>query len=386
MSNRLHDSDLLRRLVAFDSVSASGTAAIASFVAAYLDEPGLNVRLVPYADGSQVNVIAWRGELREDRAGLVLSGHLDVVPAAASRWATHPFELTEHGDRLYGRGSTDMKGFIAVAMNLLRDADDVPFPLMLMLTAEEEVGALGARHFANNWPLDVLPPRAAIIGEPTTLNIVSMHKGHLKIRINVAGESAHSGTPQYGDNAIERASTILSGLVHLRESMSKERAATSEVFPETPFPVMNIGRIHGGSAINIVPDACAIEIGIRPLPGQASAPFIERVQGVIDAVDHGDRVTMEIINDNPALAPAVDGRIEAALRSMSDDDVVRGVSFASDGGYLQQGLGMDCVLCGPGDMQRAHRPDEYITHDELAKARDLLTSLLSVWSKEGAPA
>ncbi|MCA9296034.1 MAG: M20/M25/M40 family metallo-hydrolase, partial [Phycisphaerales bacterium] len=268
MPSTLSDLELLRRLVAFDSVSARGTREIADFVSAYLDRPDIRSETVRDDNDEQVNIIAWRGDLRPDRRGLVLSGHLDVVPARRDHWNTDPFELIAHGDNLYGRGTSDMKGFIALAMNLLVEAEDrSELPLMLMFSAEEEVGALGAKVLAESWPVDELPPRATLIGEPTTLDVIAMHKGHLKVRIHVVGASAHSGTPHFGANAIERATVIISALGVLRDALHAETGPYAEAFGEAPFPALNIGRVHGGTAINVVPDACTIELGVRPLPG-----------------------------------------------------------------------------------------------------------------------
>jgi acetylornithine deacetylase len=312
----------------------------------------------------------------------VLSGHLDVVPALRDRWDTNPFELVEKDGNLYGRGACDMKGFVALAMNLLAESNgSTALPLMLILTAEEEVGALGAKALADAWPADELPPREMLIGEPTTLDVIAMHKGHLKVRIQVSGESAHSGTPLLGANAIERGMVIINALGELRDVLHKEHGPYAEAFAEAPFPALNIGRIHGGTAINVVPDSCTIELGVRPLPGQSSDDLYARIQSAIDRSSVSDHATLEVINDTPALDPRPDSRIVNTLNTLRGQSDLRGVSFASDGGVLQQAFDMSCALCGPGDMARAHRPNEYITIDELREGRRFLENLWTTWQE-----
>jgi len=382
MSTPLTDLELLRRLIAFDSVSASGTAEIAAFLVEYLDSAGVHVETVTtVVDGvDQVNLIAWRGRLGPSRDGLVLSGHLDVVPAPAEEWSTPPFTLTEIDDRLHGRGTSDMKGFVAIAANVLRGLGDTPvMPLMVMLSAQEEVGALGARELVEHWPLPEPPPIACLVGEPTELTVVAMHKGHTKVRIHVHGQSAHSGTPDDGDNAIDRAGRCLVGLGELREALRRERSAYGDAGGAVPFPALNIGRIAGGTAINVVPDHCTIELGIRALPGQASADLIARVRATIAAMDDGDRCEIEIINDTPALDPTPEAPFVSMLYELRGQSALTGVSYASDGSVFQKGFDMTCALCGPGSMSRAHKPDEYITLQELRDGRDVVTTLLERW-------
>ena len=357
----------------------------------YLDRPGINLEVVrgTWPDGSepgqQVNLIAWRGRLGPERRGLVLSGHLDVVPAAIDRWSTHPFELVTHNDRHYGRGTTDMKGFVALAMNLLIEADvDPDVPLMVILSAAEEVGAQGADMVAEHWPCDDPPPTACVVGEPTNLGIVDMHKGHLKLAIDVAGRSAHSGTPADGINAIERAADVMSALRRLRDVLRDERGPHAEAFGDVPYPALNIGTIAGGRAINVVPDHCRIELGVRLLPHQDGTAMRERIEAAIAVCPAGDAATITTIGETPALAPTPEARISTLLHERQAQSELRGVSFASDGGVFQRALGMECVLCGPGDMARAHRPDEYITDDELREGKSFLAELWTTWREESA--
>ena len=379
MNATLSDRDLLRRLVAFPSVSgAAGAGAITKFVRDYLDRPGVSFA---DADGGAGNVVAWRGpDPGPDRSGLVLSGHLDVVPAGEPGWDGDPFELRERNGRLYGRGACDMKGFVALAMNvfLACEPDTLTRPLVLLLTDDEEIGSLGAQRLAAGWPDDRWLPRSALIGEPTGLRAVSMHKGHLKLRIDVPGRSAHSGSPHLGRNAIERAGLVLSGLRGLREELERERRPTSAAFDDVPFPVLNVGRITGGDAINVVPDRCTIEIGARLLPGDDTDVMIERVRAAA-APPEDDResaVRVEVINDSPPMLLDESATVYRDLCSLTGQTETLGVSFSSDAGVLARDMGMECVLFGPGSMDVAHRPNEFVATDDLERARTVLQSLV----------
>src|SRR3954453_1194938 len=280
MPTHLSDAELLARLVGFDSTSRNSNLPIADFLCEYLDRPGIRTARNSSADGTKANVIAWLGpEPAGDRRGLVLSGHMDVVPAEEDGWRHDPFHLADEGDRWVGRGSCDMKGFLALAANLMAEADPRSWraPLALVFTYDEEVGTLGAKRLTESFPEAAALPRSAIIGEPTSLRVARTHKGHFKLRGTLHGVSAHSGYPHPGTNAIEPAGRVITALAALRRELEAEAPPNRELFPEVPFVPLNVGTVHGGSAINVVPDRCVVEAGVRPLPGITSAELIERV-------------------------------------------------------------------------------------------------------------
>ncbi|HTQ81209.1 MAG TPA: M20/M25/M40 family metallo-hydrolase, partial [Thermoanaerobaculia bacterium] len=216
MGRLLSDSELLRRLVSFDSTSCNSNLPIAEFLAEYLDRPGARLARNPSPDGGKTNLLAWLGPepapAGKDRPGLVLSGHMDVVPAEEAGWQSDPFQLVDGGDRWFGRGTADMKGFIALSANLFAELAESPqaltAPLVLIFTYDEEVGTLGAKQLHDTYPVGRSLPASAIIGEPTSLRAVRLHKGHLKLRITLKGVSAHSGYPHLGVNAIEPAARV----------------------------------------------------------------------------------------------------------------------------------------------------------------------------------
>jgi acetylornithine deacetylase len=413
MDPRAADRDLLARLLATEPVTNRPNAAIVEVLERHLDRPGVRVERVPAHAPDRWNLVAAAGPpVDAERRGLVLSGHLDVVPPGEG-WTTPPFELTDRDGLWYGRGSCDMLGFVAMAANLLVRAGagaqggsagtgtGIAEPLVLMLTADEEIGSLGAAALVEHWPSDRPLPRAAVVGEPTGLRVVRMHKGHAKRRFVLRGRSAHSGTPQLGRSAIEAVGPVLGRLAALRDELAGEGGPEADRFPSAPYPVLTVGRLVGGEAVNMVAETCAIELGVRVLPGQRAADLLARVReavaaGVADddrrlAAAAGDAAIAAIppitvsesdLGDNPPLGTPRSAPIVARLMDAIGQREDVGVSFASDGGHLAGGLGMDPVLFGPGHMRVAHRPDEHLDPAELDRARTTIAALAGIG---GAP-
>jgi len=376
----LSDHELLARLVAFDTVSHRSNVAIADFICDYLSRArGVEIDRNPSADGEKVNLVVRAGpSCDESREGLVLSGHLDVVPADEPDWTSDPFELTERDGRLYGRGSCDMKGFVAIAMNVMArtPAETLARPLVLVFSYDEEVGSLGVRRLAETWPAGSLLPRHAVVGEPTSLQVVRMHKGHLKLRVTIVGLSGHSGSPHLGRNAIEPAGRVIAALSDLRRTLETERTETSDAFPDVPFVVLNVARVAGGEALNVIPDRCVIEVGVRLLPGSAAAPMIERVDRCIREAAGDQLESVEVFGENPPMLAPESSVVNRAVCDLIGQTDTIGKSFASDGGYLHRDMGIECVLFGPGSIEVAHKPDEFIPIDEMRRASGLVGDLV----------
>jgi len=382
----LSDADLLARLVAFDTTSRNSNLPLADFLSDYLDRPGIRVERNPSADGNKVNLIAWVGpDPQGDRKGLVLSGHMDTVPAEEAGWESDPFSLADKGDRWVARGACDMKGFLALATNLAveisRTRGLVRAPLALVFTYDEEVGTLGARRltetFRGTFPL------SAVIGEPTSLRVARVHKGHLKMRITLHGKSAHSGYPHLGANAIEPAGRVIAALSGLRQELEAELTANRELFPEVPYVPLNVGTVHGGSAINVVPDRCEVEVGVRPLPGVDSEKLAERIRRAAREAAAPFEPDLEILSDSPPMLLDEASPIHRHLCALVGQRTGGSVSFATDAGWLQR-LGMDCVIFGPGSIEVAHQPNEHLPKDEFAAARGLLDATVRRFCQETA--
>jgi acetylornithine deacetylase len=378
-SARLVDRELLRRLVAFDSTSRNSNLPLVDFVADYLDRPGVRIERVFSAAGDKANLIARIGPACDGREGLVLSGHTDVVPPGEG-WRSDPFTLVETPDTLVARGACDMKGFLAVAINRTAEAADgaLRHPLVLVLTYDEEVGTLGARRLADAWPAERPLPARAVIGEPTSLRPVRMHKGHLRLRLTFHGKSAHSGYPHLGVNAIEHAGRAIVALAGLRDELQQERPPTAEHFPEVPFVALNVGQVHGGTAVNVVPDRATLDVGVRLLPGLASDGVVARVRRAVASAVGGASFDLALVSESPPMA--LDAGADHYRFLLPDAGVEShgepaGVSFATDAGWLQT-MGMACVIWGPGSITVAHQPNEYLPVAEFHRAGDITDNLV----------
>ncbi len=371
----LSDQELLTRLVAFNTAAPHDNLEIAEFIADYLDRPGIELQRHPSPAGDQVNLVFTTGPEVEpaSRAGLTLCGHVDVVPADEPEWRTDPFVLTETEDALVGRGSADMKGFVALAINALATAADrsLRHPLALLLTYDEEVGTLGARHFAETWPAERPLPRRMVVGEPTSLVAVRLHKGFTGLRVAVRGRSAHSGYPHLGHNAIEPAARAVTALAELRRTLEAESWPNAEHFPEVPHMAFNIGVIRGGIAENIVPDHCEIQIAFRPLPGMESKPIEERARAAVAAVLDGEDYDFEVRHEAPPMLLAADSDLYVDLCHILGQSETVSASYATDGGWLEK-AGFDCLLWGPGTIEVAHRPNESMPKEEYRRGSEIL--------------
>lgn len=371
----LPDQELLARLIAFNTAAPHNDLEIAGFICDYLDRPGIRIERNPSPEGDQVNLVIAAGPEvdPESRSGLTLCGHVDVVPADEPEWRSDPFKLTTTEDSLVGRGTADMKGFVALAINALAAAGSrrLRRPLALVLTYDEEVGTLGARHFVASWPAERPLPRRMVVGEPTSMNAVRLHKGFTGLRIVVPGKSAHSGYPHLGKNAIEPAARAVTALADLRLELESEPCPNAVYFAEVPHVAFNVGRIRGGTADNIVPDRCEIDVAFRPLPGMESRPIVERARAAVAAALGGGDHVFEAVHEAPPMLLAADSGLYVDLCRILGQSETVSASYATDAGWLQQG-GFDCLLWGPGTIEVAHRPNESMPKEEYRRAGEIL--------------
>ena len=378
MTHILNTEELLSCLVGFDSTSRNSNLPIADFICNYLDRPGIRVERNQAPRDGKVNLIISAGPDRDGRRdGLVLSGHMDVVPAEEPDWLSDPFALTRVGDRLVGRGACDMKGFLALAMNAVASAKptDLTRPLVLVFTYDEEVGTVGAQHFAKTWPDATTLPKNAIVGEPTSLQVIRMHKGHLEFSVAVSGKSAHSGYPHLGRNAIEPVGQLITALTDLRREFEAEPQPYAEYFPEVPFVALNVARISGGTAINIVPDGCVLQGGIRLLPGMDKETTVDRLRHlVVQSLDDA-YYEFDLTGEAPPMLLAESAPIYQALCTEVGQSGTLSASYATDAGWFQS-VGMQCAIFGPGSIEVAHKPNESILEQELHQASEILQRIV----------
>ena len=361
---------LLADLIAIDSTSSLSNEPIVAYIERYFQ--GSNVkshRLQAHEEGKW-NLLLTKGEPSE--CGLTLCGHVDTVPADASRWQSNPWELTERDQNWYARGSCDMKGFIAIAMQAIEKAEVVTGCLAVLFLCDEELGSFGAKHILQEG-LPVPIPKQVIIGEPTSLQVVRLHKGHLSMSITVEGVSAHTGSPHLGKNAAVAGGKIICALAELAKKYESLRTEASNHFPEVAkFPVLTVSTVVAGSAINVVPDSCTIGIGLRLLPDQNKEEVVADIKDTISAVCD---LTWNLIElgDNPTMLTAESSSVNQWACSHIGQKGSVGVSYGTDGGYLSR-VGYECILYGAGTIAVAHKPDEFVPIDEMKTCASTMQS------------
>ncbi len=363
--------------MAFDTTSRLSNLPLVDFLADYLDRPGVRIQRLASPDGGKANLMVQAGPALEDGTGLTLSGHMDVVPAEEPEWRSDPFRLTRAGDTWVGRGAADMTGFLGLAVNRVASAkpDRLRRPLALLLTYDEEVGTLGARRFSETVGASAGLPHDVVIGEPTSLRVVRLHKGMVRLQLTFTGRAAHSGYPHLGRSAIEPAARAISALADLRVTMEAERPPHGEHFPEVPFVALNVGVVQGGSAANVIPDRCTVQIGIRLLPGTRAEEIGERVTGALSAVLPDERYDLAWLSESPAMMLDENVALHRELCEMVHQTGTGSVAFATDAGWLQR-AGFRCVIFGPGSIEVAHRPNEFVPIAELERGGTLLDDLI----------
>lgn len=366
--------DELGRLIAFPSISNRPLSDLAAHVAQRCEDLGFEVERFddPHQHG-KCSIIASIGP--PETEGLVLSGHMDVVPTEGQPWDSDPFVLTERDGRLFGRGTADMKGFFAATFQALARIERTAWKreLVLIWTHDEEVGCLGSRVLTDALLESPRPlPRACLIGEPTDFRILRMHPGHVAVEIEIFGQAAHSSRPDLGINAIEGAAEVILAVRQIARELEQERADLPEL--ERPWVAMNIARIKGGSAINIVPDRCVLQLGYRPLPGMEPEAVFERIRARLGSIASG-RLQASLLRITPSMLTPAGTALESLLRAHASHPVSGAAGFATDGGNLSR-LGMQPLIFGPGSIDVAHQANEYVDTSALVQAVDVLEAVI----------
>jgi acetylornithine deacetylase len=367
--------EVLARLIAFDTVSTNSDVPAMEYLADQLDQHGLKTALhkSEIAHVAQANLVAWLGPPEPD--GLIISGHLDTVPFAGQPgWTREPLRLEFAGDRLFGRGVTDMKGFLAQCVAVARELDPgrLRKPVVFLFTASEEIGGLGARAVAPALPDllgDVPCPSLAWIGEPTSFAIHAAHKSASFLEIRVRGRGGHSGAPHKGVNAIAVMGKVIEVIGKLQEERGRSvNPGFLSMFPDSPHDVMNFGTIRGGVAENMIAEECIMRVSYRSLPGVAGTALRDEITRRCAAIDTHDyassdhRAEIEVGEAKvmPAMAARRGTPLEKVLCEVTGATEVSGAPFCTDGGWLVD-AGISSLICGPGEYAQAHQPDESIS-------------------------
>lgn len=376
--------ELLATLVAFPTIAGRSNEALVNFAAERLQTAGARVTITPAASEDTTNLHAVLGP--PDAPGLVLSAHTDVVAVEGQRWSRDPFRLHAEDGRLYGRGTTDMKGFIAAVLAAVATVDGRTMrrPVHVVLSSDEELGCVGIRPLLRHLADDVgHQPCLTVVGEPTRLRVVDRHKGKLALRVQVTGRACHSSHAPEGVNAVEYAARLVVAIgelgARLREQACDRRFSVAHA-------TLSTGPIRGGVALNIVPDACTFDVELRHLPGQdpeaVRSEIVARaaaLQREMRAIDPATGIAVTELVAYPGLAPDDDDGDDAvaAVAMLAGTAAGGAADFGTEAGLLQSTLGGPVLVCGPGDMAQAHRPDEYLEVDQLRGAVGLVARLLA---------
>ena len=371
---------LLAQLVGYPTVSDDSNLELIAFVADRLQSAGARVDILADATGTKANLLASFGH--EQDGGILLSGHTDVVPVTDQAWSSNPFRLTEKNGLLYGRGTCDMKGFVAAVLAMAPRYGKTPLrrPLHIALTHDEEVGCIGARALVPQMEARGLRPDLAIVGEPTGMKIVDGHKGCCEYTVRFTGLEGHGSKPDKGLNAVLLATRYVARLLALAEEL-KARAPEGSRF-DPPWTTINIGALHGGSVHNIIPGKATLDWEMRPVDW-ADADFVKRR---IDAFVRDELlpemqsrapqagVETDVIGEVVGLGTRRDNAARDLLAELTGCNTADVVPFGTEAG-LFQGMGMSVAVCGPGNIAQAHKPDEYVSRDQLVQCLKMLDRL-----------
>jgi acetylornithine deacetylase len=372
--------NMLERLIAFETVSRDSNLGLIEWTRDYLAGLGATSRLTYDATGKKANLFATLGE--GSRPGLVLSGHTDVVPVEGQAWDTDPFKATIIGDKLYGRGSADMKGYIATALVMAPQflASKADAPLHFAFSYDEEVGCIGVRGLIKDLAEIGLKTAGCIVGEPTLMQPIIAHKGTHRFRCCITGREAHSSYTTQGVNSIEYAARII---VYIRQMADRlQQLETRDYAFTVPFTTMQTGLIRGGLAANIVPKECEFIFEARTLPGQSEQKLFQEVKDYaatllpeMQRIEPNAAIKLELLNSAPGMNMQETDEIVKLATALSRNKPNGAVSYGTEGG-LFQAAGIPTVICGPGDIEQAHRPNEFVSLAQLAQCEAFMQRLL----------
>jgi acetylornithine deacetylase len=371
---------MLARLIGFDTTSRDSNLALIGFVQDYLKEHGVEAAITHDDTGKKANLFATLGAGRD--GGIVLSGHTDVVPVDGQAWVTDPFTLTEKDGKLYGRGTCDMKGFLAAALALVPEIlkRRLKAPVHFALSYDEEVGCLGAPRLIEQAVASGVKPRAVIVGEPTDMKVVDAHKGIYSFRTIVTGREAHSSIAHKGVNAIFVAAELIGFLKRLADEM-KGRADPGSGF-DPPYTTVHVGTIEGGTAQNIIPRRCAFTWEYRLMPGadenevrERFAAFADGLLPAMKAVSDEAGIATERRSTVPGLTPDPGSAAEALAMALVGSNSIHKASYATEAGLFQR-AGMATIVCGPGSVAQAHQPNEFVERAQFDQCVAFLRRLV----------
>lgn len=373
--------ELLKTLVAFDTTSRNSNIELIDFVKAYLSKLGIESQIVPNADGTKANLYATIGP--PEKSGVMLSGHTDVVPIDGQSWTVPAFDLTITHDRAFGRGTADMKSFIASALRISQLAVEqkLATPLHLALSFDEEIGCIGVHSLLDMLSVAPVRPMLCIVGEPTKLKVATGHKGKIALTAKCTGSAGHSALAPNAMNAIHLATDFIGAIRDTQTQVRDTHHHDNDY--GVPYTTLHVGKINGGVAVNIVPDTCTVEFEIRNVAEDKLTPIIDQLRvaasTIVDAVkDKHPAAQIEISEafSYPGLMTPSDAAVVDFVKSLTGENDTVKVAFGTEAGLFTEKLEIPSVVCGPGSMDQGHKPDEFIELSELDKCDRMLEKLV----------
>jgi acetylornithine deacetylase len=377
----MNSEEILARLIAFDTTSTKSNLQLIDFIRNLLDDQGIKSQLVHNDDRSRANLYATIGPL--DIGGVMLSGHTDVVPTTGQDWNSDPYQLKTGDKLLLGRGSCDMKGFIACVLAGLPQitAERLQTPIHLAFSYDEEIGCLGAKKLVEAMAGFEIKPRIGLIGEPTNMGMVLGHKGKISFRVTVSGLSCHSAYISNGVNAVEYAADLIAFIRNMNARVQQQLTDQSYSVPHSTF---HVGNINGGTALNIVPRQCEFEFEIRNLPQQDLAALVHEIRHYASDILLADmqarypesEIRFTETSYYPGLHTDPASTVIAYTRAINPvDKIGDNVSFGTEAGLFNS-IGINCLVCGPGSIDQAHKPDEFVSRAQMQSCDQMIENLV----------
>jgi acetylornithine deacetylase len=381
-TDRPTPQEILGHLVAFDTTSHKTNIPMAAWVRDYLAGFGVDAVMLPSDDGIHTNLFATIGPA--DVPGIGLSGHMDVVPTTGQPWTTDPFKMVECDGRLYGRGTSDMKGYLACMLAMVPElvATKLTAPIHLIMSYDEEVGCTGVIPMVEAFGKTIPKPRLVFVGEPTTMQVVDAHKGGSRFRTEIVGKDAHSSRPSLGVNSIFVAAKLIAELERLEEQLKAKHYSTRF---DPPFASFTISSIEGGIAHNIIPPKCSFQWGVRVLPGldvmtikrDLDAYAARELLPKMRATWPGCDITTTLLGHLPAFASGENSEATSLALKLAGQNETFAVSYGTEASHFQA-AGCSSVVCGPGDIAQAHQPNEFIDISELDRCMVFLRKVATM--------
>ena len=372
--------DILEQLLAFDTVSSRPNIELMEYVRDLLADAGIAATLIPDPSGGKANLYASVGP---ESAGVMLSGHTDVVPVEGQAWTVPPFAMTEKDGRIYGRGAADMKGFVACAIAAMIAASkrELRVPLHLALSYDEEIGCMGVGSLIDTLAAAPMRPRLCIVGEPTGMQVATGHKGKVALRAVCTGREGHSALAPMALNALHLAVDFVNVVRELQMDLAANGLRDGDY--DVPYTTLHVGKLNGGVQVNIVPNTAVVDFEIRSLAGEDVEGLITRLRSAAEAIAAPLRtefpevaIVVERLWDYPGLGTPSEAAVVNFVKSLIGANGTIKVAFGTEGGLFDARLAIPTVICGPGSMAQGHKPDEYVSAEQLAKCEAMMAALI----------